>query len=770
MKKQFTAAHWGSYEATRQDGRASLRPIEGDANPSLIGRGWLDAMQDPKTRIARPVVRKGWLERRDTQERGEDAFVEVSWDEALDLAAGEVARVGETHGNQAIFAGSYGWASAGRFHHAQSHLRRFLNTVGGFTGARDTYSHAAAEVLLPHLTGMSNRRFQDAMTSWSHIAQHTELLVAFGGVSGRTAQVSASGTSTHEVETWFSQAVANGMAVVNVSPQASDVMAPTAEWLALRPNTDTALMLGLAHAIHANGQHDQDFLDRHTSGWQTFVDYLTGVTDGIAKSPEWAARICDVDATEIRSLADRMVRQRTKITLTWGVQRADHGEQPIWMGLTLAAMLGEIGQPGTGFGFGYGSVTPVGRPTRDIRWPSLPQGNNPVDEIIPVARIADMLLRPGEEYTYNGATHRFPDARLVWWAGGNPFHHHQDLFRLEQAWKRPETVIVNEHSWTATARRADIVFPVTSSLERADIMANRRDPMLLFMEPVIEPYGDARTDYAVFTGLAERLGTEAAFTEGRDAEAWLRELWGKSRLTASDAGMDLPDFDTFRAAGMFVCPDMDAEITQFGDFVDHPEANPLATESGGITIANQKIAAFRLPDCPGHPSWIEPAEWLGAADDDQLHLVSGQPGPRLHGQLDPGPVSRKTKIQDREPCTLHPATAARNGIAEGDIVLIENHRGACLAGAVLSDGIREDCIALATGAWFDPQVTDGRRLDVHGNPNVLTIDRGCSGLSQGTMAHTALVRISRWTGPLPPISVFEPPAVVPRQTVAGSNY
>ncbi len=765
MANRLTAAHWGSYTIAGRPDDPELQNDPNDPAPSRIGRGWLSAARDSRLRIRNPSIRKGWLDGDKGAARNDDSFVEVSWEKASDLAAEELARVIRAHGNGAIFAGSYGWASAGRFHHAQSQLRRFLNLIGGYTAARDTYSHAAAEVLLPHIVGMTNSEYQERMTSWPLIAEHCSLLVAFGGISGRTAQIASGGTSAHEVEHWLKRAAENGTAIVNISPQRGDMSAvPSAEWLAIRPGTDTALMLALAFELLTNGWHDAAFLDRYTSGWPQFEAYLTGTSDNQPKSPNWASPICDVPADAIRSLAARMARERVMITATWGLQRSDHGEQPLWAGLTLAAMLGQIGKPGTGFGFGYGSTTPVGRPKRFIRWPSVPQGRNTVADFIPVARIADMLLSPGEPYTYDGEARRYPDIRLVYWAGGNPFHHHQDLNRLSDAWTRPETVIVNDHSWTATARRADIVLPSTTPLERDDIMINRRDPALIYMSRAMAPLGGARDDHAIFGALAERMGVADAFHKNRSVDEWLHWLWAGCQGVAQVEGFALPEFERFREMGRVDIPDQDEVRIQMGDFVADPQTNRLRTESGKITIFNERIAAMALADCPGHPTWIAPTEWLGAAQPDQLHLISPQPDTRLHGQLDNGAVSQASKISGREPCLLHPDTAARHGLGEGDVLRIFNERGACLAGVRLSESIRPDCIALATGAWYDPQIVDGAALEVHGNPNVLTIDKGASGLSQGNISHTALVRIEKWQGPLPPLRVSGPPAIVPAES------
>ena len=717
-------------------------------------------MHNADTRIARPAIRKGWLETRDRKRSGGAAFVQVPWDEALDFVADELKRVIQNHGNNALYAGSYGWASAGRFHHAQSQLRRFLNTIGGFVSSANTYSHAGAEVILPHIVGQSNRAFQDQMTSWPQVARHCELFVAFGGISKRPAQITSSGTSLHETQDWLDRAQANGCAVVNISPLRSDVATHMgADWIAPRPGTDCALMLALAHELFINGRANRDVLSRCTHGASVFEAYVMG-SDGTAKTADWAAQICDIPAATIRDLAARMARSKTMINLAWGMQRADHGELTLWAGVALACVLGQIGQPGTGFAFGYGSTEPVGRPRKLINWPSVPQGINPVTDYIPVARIADMLAHPGEAYTYDGQHRRYPDAKMIWWSGGNPFHHHQDLARLDRLWQRPDTVVVMDHSWTATARRADIVLPTTSPLERDDIMINRRDPALVYMSAAMPPLGEARDDYDIFTGLSARMGTQDSFTLGRTSQDWHAALWQDCQSVALEHGFELPPFETFRHVGIFDVPDSTEERTQLAGFVADPAANALNTASGLIEIESTAIAQMGLADCPAHPVWREPTEWLGQAQPDQLHLISGQPDTRLHAQNDSGPTSKAAKTAGRETCTIHPHVAQMHGLENGDVVRLENDRGACLAGVQISDALRPDTVALPTGAWLDLRIIDGKPTCIHGNPNMLTLDKGSTGLSQGNIAHTALVRLRKWDGPLPEITVHQRPTFV----------
>ena len=378
---------------------------------------------------------------------------------------------------------------------------------------------------------------------------------------------------------------------------------------------------------------------------------------------------------------------------------------PLWAGIALAAVLGQIGLPGGGFGHGYGSMGYVGGGTLPYELPAFPQVANPVPDFIPCARVADLLLHPGEEFEYDGGRYTYPDIRLVYWAGGNPFHHHQDLKRLRRAFQRPETVVVHEPYWTATARHADIVLPVTTTLERDDLGAGRGDTHLVAMRAADEPYAEARDEYDIFAALARRLGYADAFTQGRTSAGWIRHLYDRWRVEPKKA------FDEFWADGELELPGRRSDTVLFADFRNGRE---LDTPSGRIELYSATVAGFGYPECPGYPVFGEPAP-----DAYPLVLICNQPATRLHSQLDMGAVSAAAKRRGREPVRLHPADAAARGIADGDLVRIVNDRGSVLAGAVLSEDCARGVAQLSTGAWFDPSAPDVADC-VHGNPNVLT--------------------------------------------------
>ena len=759
----LTATHWGVYRAEVQNGQlTALHPFERDPAPSPIGQGYLDAVDGP-LRIKTPMVRKAWLESQrgaGQQRSGQDTFVSVTWDDAAKLVAGELDRVRRDHGNQAIYGGSYGWASAGRFHHAQSQLHRFLNCIGGYTRSVNSYSLAAGEVILSHVLGDA-AAFIHAPQPWQSIVEHTELLVAFGGIPTRNSQISAGGTGYHRTEEGLRQAKDAGVSFVNVSPNRSD-MPPAlgAAWLPLRPGSDVALMLGLAHEIHRNGWHDVDFLKRFTSGFDQFVGYLTGKTDGVAKSAAWAATLSAVPEAEIQALAKRMAHGRTMISTSWSLTRQENGEQPFWIATTLAAMLGQIGLPGGGVAFGYGAANSMGSERQSARYAALPQLKNPIDEFIPVARISDMLLNPGATYRFNGETRRYPDIRLVYWAGGNPFHHHQDLTRLSDAWQKPETVIVQDYCWNALAKRADIVLPCTTPLERDDIMITPRDRFVVAMKAAIPPIGEARNDHDILRAVAAQMGVDDKFTGNRTSAEWLRWLYEESRALASDAGIDLPEYDHFLVAGWHETEPPTEPMDAFTDFRNDPAARPLRTPSGKIEITSTVIAAFGEATVLPHPAWYEPTEWLGKKGAEHpFHLISSQPADKLHSQLDHGRTSRSAKANNRAPLMINPEDARRMGISDWSCVRVFNSRGACLATARLCPDLMPGVVQMSTGAWLDSILqSDGTLFCRHGNPNLVTRDGGTSALAQGPIAHSCLVAIERFEAN-DQIAAFVPPDI-----------
>lgn len=753
------SAHWGVFSAQWNGEQLSVTGYRDDPSPSPILGNFATALRH-KARILKPMVRRSWLEKTGHDRTLDGDFVEMDWSTVLDLLAGELSQVHARYGARAIYGGSYGWASAGRFHHAQSQIHRFLNVAfGGYVRSVNSYSAGASSVILPHILGPFESISRRNVT-WDQICEHTDAVLAFGGMALKNSMVASGGISRHIERDAMQKAAARGTAFHSISPLRDDLPEEAAaHWWPIKAGTDVALMMALGHTLIVEQLCDREFLDRSCTGFDVFERYLLGLDDGQPKDAAWAAPITGFAASRIVELAREAARGRTLITVSHSLQRAQYGEQPVWMGAVLAAMLGQIGLPGGGYNYALGALGHTGRRANAVPIPTMPQGKNGVEDFIPVARVSDMLLNPNQPFDYNGRSLRYPDIQLVYWAGGNPFHHHQDINRLREAFNKPRTIVVHETAWTPMARFADIVLPATMTLEREDIGAAATDPLLVAMPRLAPPIGEARDDFDIFVGLATRLGVEHAFTEGRTSRQWLVHLYDTTRRALAAKGLDAPDFEEFWRRGELALPSEPDDGGFLRAFRDDPVANKLPTPSGRIEIFSTTIAGFGYEDCPGHPTWLPSTE--PTTSDHPLTLIANQPATRLHSQLDFGGYSQSQKVADREVVRLNPADAKRRGIANGDIVRLFNDRGACLAAAAISDRVMEGVIHLPTGAWYDPDpAANDTPMCVHGNPNVLTRDIGTSKLAQGCCGQVTVVECEKYTGTLPAVRAFDPPKPV----------
>jgi biotin/methionine sulfoxide reductase len=759
-----TASHWGAYRVRVVDDRVvDVSAIGTDPNPSPLMFGLAEISRSP-LRIDRPYIRKGYLQKRGISRaaRGCEPFVAVSWDLALDLVESGLREIREKHGNGSIYGGSYGWASAGRLHHAPSVLKRFLGLFGGYVDKRGNHSFGAAMHIAPYVVGRSD--IAALVVPWKEVVENADLVVMFGGMHQKNTQVDAGGAVHHGNRGWIERASQRGLKFVNISPlrdDIEDVLRP--EWVKIVPNSDTAMMLGLAHTLISEGLHDADFVQRYCVGFEQFSSYLFGHIDGICKDAIWAASICSVDAAYIRALARRMAAGRTLVTASWSVQRAHNGEQPIWALIAIASLLGRIGQPGCGFSIGFAAVNGnTAQRLKRLPKPTLALGSNPIDIAVPVGRVADMLLQPGSRIEYDGAALTLPRIEAIYSAGGNPFHHNANLNRFVKAWRAPELVVVHEPWWNPAARYADIVLPSTTTLERNDILAADFQRHYLSMYQALRPYELARNDFDIFAELADRFGVGDAYTERRNELEWLQFMYEEARGKAGKLGYDMPDFEAFWERGCYEFPFDEANLEPplFSDFRHDPSSHPLQTQSGKIELYSSVIESYKYRDCPPHPTWLEPDEWLGSEHSARfsLHLLSHQPATRLHSQLDPASLSRSSKREGREILTMHPADAQRRNLKEHEVVEVFNDRGSFLASLRLSEDIRLGVVIIATGAWFNPDdPAADSPLEKHGNPNVVTSDRTASSLSQSSATQTVLVEV-QLASRQPPVTVFDPPS------------
>ncbi len=773
----LTGSHWGVFYAKVEGGQwTDVRPWEGDPHPSHQLPGIMDSVMSP-SRIKYPMVRRAFLEGgagASPETRGTGDFVRVTWDEALSLVSGELTRVSETYGQTGIFGGSYGWKSSGKLHNCQNLMRRMLNLGlnGSFVNSSGDYSTGASQVIMPHVMG--TLEVYEQQTVWPVVVESTDVLVFWGADPVRTNQIAWT-VADHDGYIGLEDFKKTGKKVICIDPwRSKTAQFFDAEWIPIRPHTDVAMMLGVAHTLYSEGLHDEDFLENNTSGFDKFLPYLTGESDGVPKTAEWASEICEVPADTIKDLARLFQSNRTMLSSGWSIQRQHHGEQAHWMLVTLASMLGQIGLPGGGFGLSYHYANGGAPSANSITLPGIGDGGGAVDGAawmtdagaasIPVSRVVDMIMNPGSDFNFNGKTQAYPEVKMVYWVGGNPFAHHPGTPALIEAWKKLETVVVQDFQWTPTARFADIVLPATSAYERNDIenVGDYSARAIVAMKKVIDPVFEARNDFDIFADISEKLGARDAFTEGKDEMAWIKGFYESAAEQAPARGIEVPSFDEFWEKGIieFEIPESSRQFVRYADFREDPLLEPLGTPTGLIEIYSKNIEKMGYDDCPPHPMWMEPIERLGGDNAKfPFHVNSAHPNSRLHSQLCGTKLRETYAVSGREPCMINPVDAAAKGIVDGDIVRIFNDRGQMLAGAVVTDEIRPNVILVSEGGWYDPALNgEPGALDVYGDVNTLTVGIGTSSLAQGNCGHTAIADFEKYTGEAPALHVFTAPA------------
>ncbi len=773
----LTGSHWGAFRAKVEGGRwVSVTPWEKDPAPSHQLPGVMDSVYSP-TRIKYPMVRRAYLEKgpgADPDSRGAGDFVRVSWDQALDLVAKELQRVEKTYGPAATFAGSYGWKSPGRLHNCQSLLRRMMNLKGSFVNASGDYSTAAAQIILPHVLG--TLEVYEQQTVWPVVVDNTQLMVFWGADPVLTNQIGWV-VADHGGYEGMKALKAKGTKVICIDPVKTDTAEFFgAEWIAPRPQTDVALMLGIAHTLVDEKLVDEKFLKTYTTGYDKFLPYLMGETDKTPKTAEWAAGVSDVPADTIKDLARRFAKNRTMIAAGWSLQRQQYGEQRHWMLVTLASMLGQIGLPGGGFGFSYHyanggtpsadapvltGITDGGKAKEGAAWLTESGAAS-----IPVARVVEMILNPGKEFDFNGVKAKYPSVKMAYWVGGNPFVHHQDRNRQVEAWKKLDTFIVQDFQWTPTARFADIVLPATSSYERNDIesVGDYGGSAIIAMKKVVDPVFESRNDYDIFAAIAERFGKGKEFTEGKSEMDWIKSFYDAALTQAKAKKIAMPEFDAFwNGTGVVEFPVTSGKsFVRYAKFREDPLLEPLGTPSGKIEIYSKNIEKMGYDDCGPYPRWYEPAERLGGPTTKyKLHIATSHPKSRLHSQLCGTKLRETYAIAGHEPCWINPKDAAERGIADGDVVRVFNDRGQILAGAKLTDAMRPGVIRVNEGGWYDPQEPGkAGTLCKYGDVNTLSMDVPTSRLGQGNCGHSVVGEVEKYKGPAVTVDVFTAPKAV----------
>jgi anaerobic dimethyl sulfoxide reductase subunit A len=480
---------------------------------------------------------------------------------------------------------------------------------------------------------------------------------------------------------------------------------------------------------------DEAHLPPGAPAGQSYRSYVMGDADGVPKTPEWAAPITGVEARTIRQLAIEFATAKpAQLIQGLGPQRHAYGELSVWGGIALAAMTGNIGVPGGGWGGGQSNR----RNTLGVA-SSLPTGPNRVQAKIPVYRWTDALVRARDLTAADGIQGGplSTDIKFIWNLAGNALvNQHGDINRTVEL-LRDETlarcIVVSDHFLTPSARFADVVLPADHSFERCDITPPwLGDTYLVLGQKAVEPPGECRHAYHWMADLAARMGVGEAFTEGKAIEDWLRQILDEARAKEPA----IPAWPDLHASGL--ARRESTGYVAFAREIADPEHHPFATPSGKIEIFSKTLFDMGNPEIPGIPRY-QPA-WEGPGDPLRarfpLQCLGSHSKRRVHSTHD-----QTDWMEEAEPQVMwiSPPDARARGIAEGDRVKVWNDRGALMIRAHVSRRVSPGVVVVPQGAWYTPG-PDG--VCQRGCVNVLTSLRPTP-LANGNAQHTVLVEVTK---------------------------
>jgi molybdopterin guanine dinucleotide-containing S/N-oxide reductase-like protein len=752
---------------------------------------------------------------RNPQNRGKSPYVRISWDEALDIVSGEIKRVKDTYGGSAISgltSSHHNWGIVG---YKMGPFPRFMNLLE-FTPVLDNPDswegwHWGAT----HTYGFYWRLgMPEPFDQLADALQNAEQIV-FWSNDPDTTRGTYSGQESALWRQWLKE---KGIQTVFIDPFHNYTNAiMEGKWIAPRMGTDTAMAMAIAYVWITEDTYDKEYVADRTIGFDEFTPYVLGETDGVPKTPEWAAEECDVEARVIRTLAREWAAKRTILSGgarggEGGACRTAYGTEWARMMVLLQAMQG-LGKPGRSI---WGAA--MGAPADFKTWfPAYadPEGrialSKNVCDFIPVnptkqrlwrLTVPDAILDPpvswdgagfcGQSLEQQFEHFEYPmegysEIKLFYRYGGSFMGTMSDTTKWVRMYQSPKLeFVVNQDVWyNSETRMADVILPACTNFERDDIgefaacggyttnsHTGNNFRVIVREKKCIEPLWESKSDYEIFTLLADRLGIRDEFTDGGKTELdWVRAFFDSSDLPK------LVDWETFDRKGYHIinAPE-DYKATPMmrwfaeGRDCDTPDlmnpkrgtdkAHELGTYSGKIEFASESLKAH-FPDDPERP--VSPQyipSWEGykseGYDRYPLQLLSPHPRFSFHCHydkhtdwLDDIPVHRiKKDGYAWWPARLHPDDARQRGIRNGDIVRLYNDRASVLCIAVVTERVRPGVIhSYASSAKYDPLIPGkADAVDRGGCVNMLTPSRMLSQHAPGMTPNSCLIEIAKWEG------------------------
>lgn len=710
MQKHLIATRIGAFWLENE----TITPFEYDEAPTNLIYNYTSRINH-KTRIKNPCVRKGFLT--GDKSRGNDDFIEISYDKAINLIADNLKKYYENYGASSIYAESYEWGGVGKISWGRMCIQRLINVLGGGVFELGDYSTGAGIVAIPHIF---SENVYSRPTDLKEILKYAKVIVFWGANPLITSKISHD-IPMHEHEKYFKElAKKDDIEVIFIDTHINESAKKlNAKTILINSNTDAAMIIGMCHELYTNNMYDRDFINYKTTGFDDFKDYFLGKNDGIVKDLKWSSDICGVEYEILASLCKKLFFKPSKIIAGRAIQRQHNGEFNYLALSSLAAMLGKIGKNGLGIEFNLCSGCKGESAKNTV---SLKNLNTILGDVkgknhyIPSSRLNDALLNPNKEIYYDNKLLKYPEIKLLINASGSYFTRQPNVNESLKAWNKAECIITLEPFWTSQARLSDIVLPVAIEGERYDIEQSSNKEIIFALKPFKNTA--YKSDFQICKEVAKKFNKSYEFCKDLEELELMQIIYDDLKNNYLNKNILLPNFDEFLNKS-FVKIEGLTTLEPFTRFKNLKQMN---------LHINNKVAKY------------EPNDEL--KNDFPLYLSTPHSAFRLHSQLDNSSI--RDSVRGFEPVLIHPNLAKEKGIKKDDIVRVFNNRGEILCGARITTDVKENTIIICEGAWWQPKFWHKKSLCMNGNVNVLTSSDPSSTISHSNIGHTCKVDIEKY--------------------------
>lgn len=593
--------------------------------------------------------------------RGSGQYERISWDQAITEIAAKMQSVKTTYGPGAFYiqyaTGTICGHMSCSWPPASTPMARMHNLWGGWLDHYSDYSTAqiTSDLCLLEGTSWSNNTITDAVNS--------NLVVLWGNNPANTRMGSARHFTYHLQK---AKEANPDLKFVVVDPFYTDTaIALEAEWLAIRPGTDSALVAGMVQYLLSEGLLDEAWIDARCIGWSeasmagavevtagaesyyepaydkkwgdtdatepaipansSYRAYISGLgTDGVVKTPAWASAITGVPEAKIKAFAKQLINESPAMVIQgWGPQRHSlGGNNSRAIGL-ITILTKNIGITGGGSSAREAaSSVAVSMDAWSSTFPANPVSYTISNFAWPQA-IKDHASMTGRTWGVRGlATQDTPlpaPIKFIWnYAGNCMLNQHSDVNGTMAMYKNEslvECIVTIDNYFTPSAMISDYILPDCTNFEQNDMSTNSGGNTcdIKFQNKAVEPMFECKTIYEMLSLISDKLGIKAAFTEGRTQDQWLEFLFNQSITKYGDQGIftAAKGQDTYakcREKGLIKHFSTTAvPSVPFKAFVEDPATKRVSTPSGKFEIFSKRLYNLKH-------QWTFPAEFNDGKD------------------------------------------------------------------------------------------------------------------------------------------------------------